>query len=125
MWPGICSRSPGRRCGLITGAELGWFVSMLPMERYMSAWRSSCSGGAVTDPTIDSQIISLQSGGDDALILGMTVKFDTMSFRRTAEMCVKATLYIATGAATVASTIIPAGADRLGTITSVYTPDPS
>jgi branched-chain amino acid transport system substrate-binding protein len=80
----------------------------------------------VTDPTIDSQIISLQSGGYDALILGVTGKFGAMGIRRTAELGWKATVYIASGAATVASTIIPAGADRaIGTITSVYTKDPS
>ena len=80
----------------------------------------------VTDPTIDSQIISLQSGAYDALILGVTGKFGAMGIRRTAELGWKPTVYIASGAATVASTIIPAGADRaIGTITSVYTKDPS
>lgn len=80
----------------------------------------------VTDPTIDSQLISLQSGGFDALILGVTGKFGAMGIRRTAELGWKPTVYIASGAATVASTIVPAGAERaIGTITSVYTKDPS
>lgn len=80
----------------------------------------------VTDPTIDSQLISLQSGGYDALILGVTGKFGAMGIRRTSELGWKPTVYIASGAATVASAIIPAGVERaIGTITSVYTKDPA
>jgi branched-chain amino acid transport system substrate-binding protein len=80
----------------------------------------------VTDPTVDSQLIALQSGNFDALILGVTGKFGAMGIRRVSELGWKPTVYIASGAATVASTIIPAGADRaIGTITSVYTKDPS
>ena len=80
----------------------------------------------VTDPTVDSQLIALQSGNFDALILGVTGKFGAMSIRRVSELGWKPTVYIASGAATVASTIVPAGVDRAtGTITSVYTKDPS
>jgi len=80
----------------------------------------------VTDPTVDSQLIALQSGNFDALILGVTGKFGAMGIRRVSELGWKPTVYIASGAATVASTIVPAGVDRAtGTITSVYTKDPS
>jgi len=80
----------------------------------------------VTDPTADSQLIQLQGTGADVLISGVTGKFGGLNIRKVADLNWKCAHYVANGAATVASAIIPAGADRaVGTMTSVFLKDPS
>jgi len=78
----------------------------------------------VTDPTVDSQLIQLQSWGADALISGVTGKFGAMSIRKVSELGWKPMHFITSGVSSVSSTIKPAGEDRsLGVITSVYMKD--
>ena len=80
----------------------------------------------VTDPTADSQLIQLHGTGADVLISGVTGKFGALNIRKVSELNWKCAHYIASGASSVASTIIPAGVDRaIGTMTSVYMKDPS
>jgi branched-chain amino acid transport system substrate-binding protein len=74
----------------------------------------------VTDPTIDSQIVSLRATNADIL------KFAAQSIRKIYELDWKPMHFVTSGAASVASTIIPAGVERAqGLITSVYIKDPS
>ena len=78
----------------------------------------------VTDPTVDSQLIQLQAWGADVLISGVTGKFGAMSIRKVAELGWKPQHFITSGAASVSSTINPAGPERaVGLITSVYMKD--
>lgn len=78
----------------------------------------------VTDATVDSQLIQLQSWGADALISGVTGKFGAMSIRKVSELGWKPMHFITSGVSSVSSTIRPAGEDRsLGVITSVYMKD--
>lgn len=78
----------------------------------------------VTDATVDSQLIQLQSWGADALISGVTGKFGAMSIRKVSELGWKPMHFITSGVSSVSSTIKPAGEDRsLGVITSVYMKD--
>jgi branched-chain amino acid transport system substrate-binding protein len=80
----------------------------------------------VTDPTIDSQIVSLRATGADILISGCTAKFAAQTIRKIYELDWKPMHFVTSGAASVASTIIPAGVERAqGLITSVYIKDPS
>jgi len=78
----------------------------------------------VTDATVDSQLIQLQSWGADALISGVTGKFGAMSIRKVSELGWKPVHFITSGVSSVSSTIKPAGEDRsTGVITSVYMKD--
>jgi branched-chain amino acid transport system substrate-binding protein len=78
----------------------------------------------VTDPTVDSQLIELQSWGADVLISGVTGKFGAMSIRKVSELGWKPLHFITSGVSSVSSTIKPAGEDRsMGVITSVYMKD--
>ena len=78
----------------------------------------------VTDATVDSQLIQLQSWGADALISGVTGKFGAMSIRKVSDLGWKPMHFITSGVSSVSSTIKPAGEDRsLGVITSVYMKD--
>jgi len=80
----------------------------------------------VTEPTIDSQIVTLRATNADALISGVTSKFAAQAIRKVYELGWKPMHYVTSGAASVASTIAPVGAERAeGLITSVYTKDPA
>jgi branched-chain amino acid transport system substrate-binding protein len=80
----------------------------------------------VTDPTIDSQVVSLRATNADVLISGATAKFAAQTIRKIYELDWKPLHFVTSGAASVASTIIPAGVERAqGLITSVYIKDPS
>ena len=91
-------------------------------EKYVTAKVSY----EVTDPTIDSQLITLKATGADVLISGVTGKFGAMAIRRVSEIGWKVMHLVPSGVASVTSTIVPAGVERsIGVISSVYTKDPS
>jgi branched-chain amino acid transport system substrate-binding protein len=80
----------------------------------------------VTDPTIDSQIVSLRAGNADVLISGTTAKFAAQSIRKIFELGWKPMHFIPSGAASISSTINPVGPEKAqGVITSAYLKDPS
>jgi branched-chain amino acid transport system substrate-binding protein len=80
----------------------------------------------VTDPTIDSQIVALQSSGADVFLAGTTAKFAAQSIRKTYDLQWKVTRFIASGAASIAGGINPAGPERaVGVISSAYVKDAS
>ncbi|MEH2623917.1 branched-chain amino acid transport system substrate-binding protein [Bradyrhizobium sp. AZCC 1719] len=80
----------------------------------------------VTDPTIDSQVVALRASNADVLISGVTAKFAAQSIRKVFELDWKPMHFVTSGAASVASTIMPVGPERaVGVITSVYIKDPS
>jgi branched-chain amino acid transport system substrate-binding protein len=78
----------------------------------------------VTDPTIDSQIVSLKSANPDVLISGTTAKFAAQSMRKIYELGWKPMHFIPSGAASITATIMPVGVEKAqGVITSVYLKD--
>jgi branched-chain amino acid transport system substrate-binding protein len=80
----------------------------------------------VTDPTIDSQIVSLRAGSADVLISGTTAKFAAQSIRKIFELGWKPMHFIPSGAASISSTINPVGPEKAqGVITSAYLKDVS
>jgi len=80
----------------------------------------------VTDPTIDSQIVTLRASNADVLISGATAKFGAQAIRKVYELDWKPMHFLTSGAASVASTIMPVGPERaVGLVTSVYIKDPS
>ena len=80
----------------------------------------------VTDPTIDSQIVTLRASNADVLITGATAKFGAQAIRKVYELDWKPMHFLTSGAASVASTIMPVGPERaVGLVTSVYIKDPS
>jgi branched-chain amino acid transport system substrate-binding protein len=80
----------------------------------------------VTDPTIDSQVVALRTSNADVLISGVTAKFAAQAIRKVYELDWKPMHFVTSGAASVASTIMPVGAERaVGVITSVFIKDPS
>ena len=80
----------------------------------------------VTDPTLDSQIVSLRATNADILISGATAKFAAQSIRKVYELDWKPMHSSPAAQRRSSSTIIPVGVERAqGLITSVYIKDPS
>jgi branched-chain amino acid transport system substrate-binding protein len=79
----------------------------------------------VTDPTVDSQIVSLKGSGADVLVSGTTFKFGAQAIRKVAELGWHPTHFISYVSSSVGGTLKPAGLDKsVGLITAQYTKDP-
>jgi branched-chain amino acid transport system substrate-binding protein len=79
----------------------------------------------VTDPTIDSQIVSLQGSGADVLVSGTTAKFGAQAIRKVAELGWHPLHLISYVSSSVGAVLKPAGEDKaVGLITASYGKDP-
>jgi ABC-type branched-subunit amino acid transport system substrate-binding protein len=81
----------------------------------------------VTDPTVDSQILTLRDKGADVLFMTGIPKFNAMAIRKTFDIGWKPALFfISSTGSSVATAIVPAGADKAtGVITASYVKDPT
>jgi branched-chain amino acid transport system substrate-binding protein len=80
----------------------------------------------VTDPTVDSQIIQLKDSGADVFFNQATPKFAAQAIRKIADLGWKPAHYLANVAASVGSTLKPAGFDNsTGIISAAYLKDPT
>ena len=78
-----------------------------------------------TDPTVDSQITSLGSGGANVLVVAATPKFAAQAIRKVHELNWKPLFLLSNAAASVGSVIKPAGPENaIGIITAGYVKDP-
>src|SRR4051794_11064366 len=80
----------------------------------------------VTDPTIDSQIVELQSSGADVLVDANTPKFSAMAIRKVADMGWHPLHIIDSNGALVKPALESAGFEKsVGVITAQYLKDPT
>ncbi|HEY4284802.1 MAG TPA: ABC transporter substrate-binding protein [Chthoniobacterales bacterium] len=80
----------------------------------------------VTDPTVDSQIVTMKSLGAQALLLAGTPKFSAQAIRKASEMGWKPTIILDYPSASVASTLKPAGLDKsAGVLAGTFIKDPT
>ena len=80
----------------------------------------------VTDPTVDSQIIQLKDLGATVFFNDAAPKAAAQAIRKVADLGWKPAHYLANVAASVASTLKPAGLDNSkGIITAAYLKDPT
>ena len=80
----------------------------------------------VTDPTIDSQIVSLQTSGADTLFDFATPKFAAQAIRKTYDIGWKPLQFVPYPAASVGAVLTPAGLDKsVGLITAGFVKDPA
>lgn len=66
----------------------------------------------VTDPTIDSQIVTLQGSGADTLFMFVYAKQGAQAIRKSFDLGWKPSKYIHVGAASVGATFVPAGLNK-------------
>lgn len=79
-----------------------------------------------TDPTVDSQMVSLQGSGADALIVAATPKFAAQAIRRVHDIGWKPMFFLSNVSIWVNSVLEPAGVEKaIGIISSAYVKDPT
>jgi branched-chain amino acid transport system substrate-binding protein len=79
----------------------------------------------VTDPTIDSQIISLKGSGADTLFTFTTAKFAAQAIRKVHDIGWEPLHFVPYPVASVESVLKPAGLDKArGLLSAVYQKDP-
>jgi branched-chain amino acid transport system substrate-binding protein len=79
-----------------------------------------------TDPTIDSQIVSLQGTGADTLLVAAIPKFAAQAIRKVADLGWKPNFFMTNVSASVGAVMKPAGFDKAqGIITGGYLKDPN
>ncbi|HEY4044200.1 MAG TPA: ABC transporter substrate-binding protein [Rhodopila sp.] len=77
-----------------------------------------------TDPTIDSQIATLQSTGANVFFDVAISKFAAQAIRKVADLDWRPTHFLNSPAGSIAMTLVPAGIDKsIGLITSTYIKD--
>jgi branched-chain amino acid transport system substrate-binding protein len=80
----------------------------------------------VTDPTVDSQIATLQSSGADTFINVSTAKFAAQAIRKAHEIGWRPVQYLAVVASSITAVLKPAGLERsVGIITATAGKDPN
>ena len=80
----------------------------------------------ITDPTVDSQVVTLKSSGAEALLVAGTPKFSAQAIRKVAEIGWKPTLIVNFPSSSVSSTLKPAGFDNaVGVIVGTFIKDPT
>jgi ABC-type branched-subunit amino acid transport system substrate-binding protein len=80
----------------------------------------------ISDPTIDSQVVSLKSSGAEALLVAGTPKFSAQAIRKVAEIGWKPTLIVNFPSSSVSAALKPAGFDNaMGVIVGTFIKDPT
>ncbi len=80
----------------------------------------------VTDPTIDSQMVSLKASGADTFFNISTPKFAAQAIKKAAELGWKPTHYLNSVSASVGAVMTPAGLENgVGIFTASYLKDPT
>ncbi|NML45026.1 ABC transporter substrate-binding protein [Ramlibacter sp. G-1-2-2] len=80
----------------------------------------------VTDPTVDSQIVTLQSSGADVFFNITTPKFAAQAIRKVADVGWKPVHYLNQVSASVGAVLKPAGLDKsVGLVSMQYFKDPT
>jgi branched-chain amino acid transport system substrate-binding protein len=80
----------------------------------------------VSEPTVDSQIVSLQDSGADTLLIAATPKFAAQAIRKAFEIGWTPVRYMTDVSQSIASVMKPAGFEKSkGVISAVYGKDPT
>jgi branched-chain amino acid transport system substrate-binding protein len=79
----------------------------------------------LTDPTVDSQLLTLKASGADVLVMIVTPRFGAIAIRKVAELGWKPTRYLSSVSGSPKSVLIPAGPENSkGVYTMTYLQDP-
>lgn len=80
----------------------------------------------ISDPTVDSQVVTLKSSGAEALLVAGTPKFAAQAIRKASEIGWKPILMLNYPSSSVGATLKPAGLDKsIGVIVGTITKDPT
>jgi branched-chain amino acid transport system substrate-binding protein len=80
----------------------------------------------VSEPTVDSQVITLQGSGADVFLIAATPKFAAQAIRKSFDLGWDAARYLSYVSASIATTLKPAGLDASkGAISTAFAIDPT
>ena len=79
-----------------------------------------------SEPTVDSQVVTLQGSGADVFLIAATPKFAAQAIRKSSDLGWNAVRYMTDVSQSIATVMKPAGLDKSkGVITAVYGKDPT
>ena len=79
-----------------------------------------------SEPTVDSQVVTLQGSGADIFIIAATPKFAAQAIRKSFDLGWNATRYLSNVSPSIATVLKPAGLEKSkGLITAYYGKDPT
>lgn len=79
-----------------------------------------------SDPTVDSQMVSLKASGADVLLVAATPKFAAQAIRRVHDLDWHPMFFLSNVSISVSSVMVPAGVENgVGIITAGYMKDPT
>ena len=79
-----------------------------------------------SEPTVDSQVVTLQGSGADALIIAATPKFAAQAIRKSYDLGWSGVRYLSNVSPSIATVLKPAGLEKSkGLITAYYGKDPT
>jgi branched-chain amino acid transport system substrate-binding protein len=79
-----------------------------------------------SEPTVDSQVVTLQGSGADVFIIAATPKFAAQAIRKSADLGWNAVRYLSNVSPSIATVLKPAGLEKSkGLITAYYGKDPT
>jgi branched-chain amino acid transport system substrate-binding protein len=79
-----------------------------------------------SEPTVDSQVVTLQGSGADILLIAATPKFAAQAIRKSYDLGWNAVRYLSNVSPSIATVLKPAGLDKSkGLITAYYGKDPT
>ncbi len=80
----------------------------------------------VSDPTVDSQVITLQAAGVDTFLIAATPKAAAQAIRKAYDLGWTPVRYLSYGSSSIVATLKPAGLDKSkGLITAAFLKDPT
>ena len=80
----------------------------------------------LSDPTVDSQVITLKTAGADVFFLHANPRFVAQAIRRTFELTWKPAIILPSVGASVGAALAPAGLEKsIGAVTAAYMKDPT
>jgi branched-chain amino acid transport system substrate-binding protein len=80
----------------------------------------------VTDPTVESQIVTLQASGADSLFIVATPKFAAQAIRKAYDVGWKPLTFVNNVSTSIAAVLEPAGLEKsVGLVTALYFRDPN
>src|SRR5579863_169943 len=80
----------------------------------------------VSEPTVDSQVITLQGSGADTFIIAATPKFAAQAFRKAYDTGWKPVEYVSNVSLSIGAVLKPAGLEKcVGAMTGAYGKDPT
>jgi branched-chain amino acid transport system substrate-binding protein len=79
-----------------------------------------------SEPTVDSQVVTLQSSGADVLLIAATPKFAAQAIRKSYDLGFTGVRYLSNVSPSIAAVLKPAGLEKSkGLITAYYAKDPT